>query len=377
MADNKPSICFVAPNNYAVLSGREDLAHIGGAEVQRLLVGRELARRGYAVSFVTLDHGQPDGVEHEGIRVYKMCSSRDGLPGLRFFYPRWTSLCEAMVRANADVYVQRTAGVESGQVAHWCCRNRKRFILSIANDPECDRRLGGKPQTRERWFYRYALRHADVVIAQTRTQQRMLAKHFGIDAAVVPSCAADPGPPPTSTNGHTPLDEKRILWVGRFTRQKRIDRLVLLAARCPEWSFDVVGGTRTPAPEIAPHLRRLESLPNVTLHGFVPYPEMNRFYRRAALLLSTSEWEGFPNVFLEAWSRGVPVASMIDPDDVVADHGLGVVASGVSDLSPAIGAMLSSVETWRSCSKKARRFFLERHTVEAGVDAFEAVLRDR
>src|SRR5262245_66590268 len=67
----KPSICFVTPNGYAVLSGDSSVRHIGGAEMQQALLARELARRGYRVSFVVLDHGQDDGIDLDGIRVLK------------------------------------------------------------------------------------------------------------------------------------------------------------------------------------------------------------------------------------------------------------------------------------------------------------------
>jgi len=76
-----------------------------------------LRRRGREVSFVTYDHGQADGVEIDGIRVYKAFERQAGLRGLRFVHPRWTGLCAAMRRAGADIYYQRTAGVESGRCA--------------------------------------------------------------------------------------------------------------------------------------------------------------------------------------------------------------------------------------------------------------------
>ena len=36
------------------------------------------------------------------------------------------------------------------------------------------------------------------------------------------------------------------------------------------------------------------------------------------MLLSTSDFEGFPNTFLEAWSVGLPIVSTFDPDTVFA-----------------------------------------------------------
>ncbi len=54
----KPSICFVSLDNFATLVDDPKFGHIGGAEMQQAIIGRELAKRGYRVSFITLDHGQ-------------------------------------------------------------------------------------------------------------------------------------------------------------------------------------------------------------------------------------------------------------------------------------------------------------------------------
>lgn len=370
-SERPPSVCFVAPKNYSLLAGHSDLRHIGGAEVQRLLIARELVRRGFAVRFVTLDYGQPDGIEHDGIRVYKMCAADAGWPGLRFIHPRWTSLSAALARADADVYYQRTAGVESGQVALWCRRNRRALVLAIASDMECDPRLPGKA-ARERWFFQYALRRADAVVAQTRLQARRLADHFGVAATVIRSCA--PTPAETSPTARQPY-VPRVLWVGRFAAPKRPELLLELAALCPDWHFDVVGEPNDPGSNRAYVYDALRALPNVTLRGFVPYAQIGARYDAATLLLCTSAWEGYPNTFLEAWSRGLPVVSTVDPDGVIQRQGLGRLAGGSArELRAAIEALLEHAEERAACAERARRFFGAHHTVAAAGDAYEALL---
>lgn len=376
MPNQPASVCFVAPNNYAVLAGRADIRQIGGAEVQRVLIARELVQRGHRVSFVTLDHGQPDAVDHDGIRVYKMCSKDDGLPGLRFIHPRWTSLCAAMRRADADCYIQRTSGVETGQTAMWAKSNNKRFVYSVANDPECDHRLGGKRTWRERAFYQYGLRRADRVVAQTDRQRAMLQEHFGIDAVVIRSCAPDPGDPFADDHRHGAFAKRRILWVGRFSRQKRLDRLPAIATACREMQFDVIGDHSNPSPEIAAAVAELKRLPNVSLHGFIPYADLPPFYEKASLLLCTSDWEGYPNTFMEAWSRAVPVVSTIDPDHVIARHTLGhVSATDELTIAASLTSMLTDEAKWKQCAVNARHFYLANHTPTATGSAWHNLLR--
>ena len=318
----RPAICFVALNAYPVLAGRKDLGHIGGAEIQQQTIGRELQRRGYRVSFITLDHGQPDGIDCDGIRVFKAYDRSTGLPGLRFLHPRWTGLGRAAKRAEADIYYQRAAGVETGRIAHWCGANGRRFVYAVAGDPDCQRNLWRLSKRRERWLYKFGLTHADALVAQTAAQQRLLRSEFQLDSVLIRTCSVEPEPTPAvsaSDNGGP-----RLLWLGRVTRQKGLDHLLDLAERCPEFEFDMVGVANTDSDYARRVLQRADSLPNVELHGYVPHAEVDEYYRHASAVLCTSDWEGFPNTFVEAWSRGIPVVTRWDADAIVEANGLGV-----------------------------------------------------
>ncbi len=373
ISTRKPSICFVSPNNYAVLSGRSDLGHIGGSEIQQPMIARELLERGYRASFITLDHGQPDGIEHDGIRVYKTCSRSDGIPGLRFIHPRWTSLWRAMARADADIYYQRNAGSETGQIAWWCARHRRRFIFAVASDLDC---LPGLPylrKARERILYRAGLHRADCVIAQTLKQQQMLESTFRVRSVLIRSCSADPRTGGRSDRAIDPDAPLRLLWVGRFAVEKRIEFLFDLAQRCPEYQIDVVGGA-PPKDEYARKCaRRASELPNIRLHGIVPHAEIGAFYDCAALLLCTSPAEGYPNTFMEAWARGVPVVTTVDPDEVVRCHGLGALAADVDGLIAEVHRLTGDPDLWATVSRTVREFYLETHTIDATCSAYESL----
>jgi glycosyltransferase involved in cell wall biosynthesis len=372
----KARFCLVAPNNYNVIAARDDLQHIGGAEVQRALIAGELARRGYEVSFITWDHGQPDGVVHDGIRVFKTCPQGGGLPGVRFLHPQWTSLWAAMARADADVYYKRTAGAESGQVALWCRWKRRRFVLATAHDAGCDRRLDGLTRRRERWLYLYAIRRADAIVAQTDTQRRMLAENFGRAARVIRSCAPEPEVPAERPSLTERLAARRILWVGRTSYFKRLEMLLELARLTPDCHFDVVGIPTRRDAKLRDLIEAFEDTPNVTLHGFVPHARVGAYYDRAAALICTSVQEGFPNTFLEAWSRGVPTISTVDPDRIIQGQGLGTLATSPEAMRAAIRELLGSPDRWSDCAARGRQYFRAHHTVRAAGDAYEALLRD-
>ncbi len=364
----------MAPNAYAALAARSDLAHIGGAEVQQVLIAKALRQRGYSVCFVTWDHGQPDAVAHDGIQVFKACRVDAGCPGVRFLHPRWTSLYAALKRANADVYYQRTAGCETGQTALWCRCHRRPFVFASASESNCSPLLPGLRGRRERALYRFGLRRATRIVCQTFAQRLAFERHFGIHATLIRSCAADPFDGRRLNRSLPRRGPYRLLWVARFHSKKRPEWLLRLAQACPDFVFDIVGDGRRSDPGVEDFLSRAARLPSVTCHGRVPHERIGSYYDQAHLLICTSLDEGYPNTFMEAWARGTPVVSSFDPDGVIARHGLGAVGGSIAQLRDASQRLLSSPGHWADCSQNAREFFLETHTISAAADAYETLL---
>jgi glycosyltransferase involved in cell wall biosynthesis len=365
----KLDVCFVAPLAYGALADTAD-GHIGGVERQTRLMARWLASRGHRVTAVTWDEGQPDGATVAGVRLLKLCRRDAGVHGVRFLHPRWTSLVQALRRADATIYYQNSGECVTGQVALWCNRHGRRFIFSAASDHDCIPSLPYLKTFRERALYRYGLTHATRLIVQTRAQQRMFRQHFGLESSVVPMPC--PGPAEDQFVLPQPMtpSTSRILWVGRLTPEKRPDRLLDLAEACSDLHFDLVG----PAYDASYSRRILERAHrrhNITVHGAMTPGRLTTFYRRAACLCCTSDSEGFPNTFLEAWSYGLPVVSMFDPDHLLTEQGLGIAATDVPRLARAIQDLLTAPGRWRTASTTARSYYLRHHSVDRVMPLFE------
>jgi glycosyltransferase involved in cell wall biosynthesis len=364
---DKPSLCIVSHNAYGAISGGRS-GFIGGIEWQTSLTAKWFARQGYNVSLLTWDEGGPPEETIEGVRVIKTCRQKAGLKGLRFFHPKWTSLARAMRQANADLYYQNGSECTTGQVALWCQRHRKPFVFSLASDADCDPALPELSQ-HERMLYRLGLRKADRRVAQTATQANRLREEFAVDSVVIPM----PCPEPPAENAQPPSPTgRRVLWVGRICQVKRPDRLVDLAVLCPELAFDLVGPFLEEDSSNAVRARA-DGVPNLTLHGGIPRERVHGFYDRACLLCCTSEYEGFPNTFLEAWSHGLPVVSTFDPDGVIAKHNLGIVAGNIREMQAPIRSLLDSPARYQEISNNARRYFVENHKADSVLPRFESL----
>ena len=347
-----PSICFVAPHAWPVLSRDPDIAVVGGAEVQQAILARLLAARGYRVSMVCLDFGQPARAEVDGVSVHRSFRLDAGVPGLRFFHPRLSAMWRAMREADADVYYYRSAALLAGVMAEFCRRHGRRSIYAGASDRDFDADVGGQlARARDRWLFRRAVKIADRVVAQNGAQRAACLANYAREAVVIPSCYELP-----SSRRANPGDI--VLWVGTLHANKRPELLLDLAERLAHRRFVVVGG---PAAGGGPFFeeikRRAARLPNVEFTGFLPLAEVEPWFDRARLLVNTSTYEGMPNVFLQAWARGVPTVATVDVG--VAAHR---VAQGLDQLRNEVEHLLENPSAHEEASRACRAYFEATHS---------------
>ena len=363
---NLTRLCFVAPAAYPVLAGSRLFPVVGGAEVQQSCLAREFVRRGYAVSMICMDYGQPDPCAVDGITVHRMHAPAAGLPVVRFLHPRLTSLWAAMGRADADIYYQRTQGALTAFVAAFS-RSRGRFsVYASASDVDFDPKAPFIRFGRDRALYRWGLRHVSGIAVQSERQRQTLARHYGRDATIVPSCYDHTGTP--SRPGGV------ILWVGTIKRIKSPELFIDLARRCPNYRFRLVGGGVPDESALFDSIRRKAgSLPNVEIAGFVALVEVEKHFDEGSLLVNTSATEGFPNTFLQAWSRGMPTVSFFDPGARWREHKVGEVASSLDDMANRVRSLMQDELRWRRAGSICHEYFSGRHSVGRAADAYEAL----
>ena len=365
------NICLVAHFAYGAMKGGSD-GSIGGVERQTSLMAKWLVAKGHKVSILTWSEGSDKDEIIDGVQIIKICRIDSGLPGLRFFHPRWTGLIGAMRRANADVYYQNCGEYVTGQVAMWCKANNKKFLYSLASDMDADPSFPIMKTLRERWLYKYGLLNADQVISQTQTQVNMLKSGFGLKSSIMPMPCVGP-----ADNEYIPLkwyaDKPTILWAARIHECKRLELFLQVAAELPEYNF-VVGGS--PGKESAYSqglMDTMSELENVTYLGMVARKDMTALYRSSTLFCCTSEYEGFPNTFLEAWSQGLPIVSTFDPDKLIQEKKLGISATSKEELVSGIRMLCSDRELWQTSSSNARDYYQSNHSVDRVMSRFENI----
>ena len=367
----KPHVCFVAPTTWPVLAADGAIRVVGGAEVQQSMIAPALARRGWHVSMIVLDYGQPDAAEVRGITVYKMHKPDEGIPVLRFVHPRLTSLWKVLKRVGADIYYQRTAAVTTAWVAQFCRMHGRRSIYAGASDVDFIPGEQDIRYARDRRLFEWGVRRVDHVIVQNEVQRETLKRHFARDGTLIPSCYV---PPADATR---PDRRDYVLWTATVRPSKRPEMLLEIARRLPNYRFVMIGGP-DPGKREAEYMRSVadaaRAFPNLEVRGFVPFAEAERAFDGARVVLNTSLYEGFPNTFLQAWARGIPTVGFVDTGsrrngEPVYDH-----VRDIGEASWKLERLMRDDTLWQGASARVAAHFRESHSIDAVLDQYEHVL---
>jgi len=358
----------VAPAGYPVLAANRSIPSVGGSEVQQSFIAPELARRGYDVSMISMDFGQREGCWVKGVRQLKMYAPKSGVPVLRFVHPRLTSLWSAMGRANADIYYLQNAGGIMGFIARFAQSHKKLAVFASASDFDFDPDLPFIRLARDKALYSYGVRNAHCVVVQNDRQMQLCRQIFKRNSVVVNSCYGFAGNPGNR--------DGVILWAGRVHPVKRPELFLDLAQRLPQYKFRLVGGSDAGATDFAALCNRARSLGNVEMTGFVPYADVEPYFDGASLLVNTSLGEGFPNTFMQAWSRGIPTVSFFDPGTRVNGVDVGMVVPDLDAMERALLRLKTDSTYWHEQGSRAADHFRLNYTVERTVDNYERIFQD-
>lgn len=355
----RPRVCIFAEYLYPVVS-RGLVPFAGGIEVQLAHVGRGLAKCGFDVSVVTCDFGQPDGLQVDGMELLKCYPPRSGLPIFRFFHPRLTRGLGKLRQANADVYIFQGAALWAGIVRDLAISMGRRFVWMVAHDHDVLASLPDVRGPRDRMWAKRAIMHADVVIAQTEKQRRLLLEQFGRESVTIANAVEVP-PIEHLVDTRVPGP---VAWLATYKPSKRPEWFTRFAERHPEVECRMVGVVPVPpldekcwreAREAAQRIPNLEVLPTI------PHEEIGAFLRGCSIFTHTSPAEGFPNAFLEAWAHGLPSVTCFDPDGIIERERLGVCRDDYDGWERALEKRLADPELRRAEGARARDYVARHH----------------
>jgi glycosyltransferase involved in cell wall biosynthesis len=337
---------------------------IGGAERQQWLLARALAAAGRQVVV--------------GVRTSLEAGDRTEIAGVSFVGigqgPILSSWYRFLKVERPDWWYWRCASHLWGPAVETAKLAGVRTVFAVGVDSDVHPRRALYRRANWWWLYAWGLIRTDRILVQHGGQLADLRPGLSEKAHLVRSIAVDaPAFTPHAKREHT------VAWVAMLRQPKRPDLLIEIARKTPSVQYVVCGGSTTFAsPEgygdRMTHAMRAE--PNVRVLGAVAPAVARQIIADSALLLSTSDAEGFPNTFLEAWSSGTPVISLThDPDRVIQRYGLGSTPGTVAAAASDIVSLLNAPERRDDISARARAYIHEHHHEGVIVSLFERALR--
>ncbi|MCX7912745.1 MAG: glycosyltransferase family 4 protein [Dehalococcoidales bacterium] len=342
---------------------RADAGYVGGAEVQQVLLAGELLKYGYEVGFITYGDGRSAVEQANGIEIIKVYRREDA-PSLPVAQ-KIRSLWKAMDKARADIYFHEAGA--PGVVALFCAVKRKSFVHYIPSDANVDPQLAQKhaPFSR-RLAHRLDIRLADALLCQSEYQRGLLKERFGRQAIVIKNAFPLPGKD-TLPKADPPV----VLWAATIKKIKQPELFLRLAREIPQAHFQMVGGPGDD-PDYYEDIRRASrAIPNLDFIGFVPFHRIDDYFRRAWVFVSTSEYEGFANTFIQAWMHHVPVVSLnSNPDDVINRYHLGFHSREFPRLVRDTETLLRDPGLRREIGENARSYVEREHDISVVVKRY-------
>ena len=374
-------ICFVMP--YHILENRG-----GGAEVQAWILAKELAQRGYEVTYIAqlVDNKRAqlqalDGVIVKWIKYAHYFNWSNG----------WQYYRE-LKKTNPDIIVQRMTSFITGVIAFYIKKYKKRFVWICTDNKSPKKWMFLKNQKEinkenrvnliksiiflfNAFIYdlsrQWGMKRVSYAFTQNEFQKKTLKEEFGIESFLMISGHEIP-------KNIIPIEERFInrivLWVGHLGRKKRPEKFIDLAriSETSKFLFIMIG-----TKDDRSYIRSLfkDKLDNLKWLGRLSFYETLSWFDKAVLLVNTSKDEGFPNTFIQAWLRGIPVITLgVDPDGIIKKYKLGYVARDVRGILNYLVYLTNDREAYKEIAENAFKYAREKHSVAAMADNFLNVL---
>lgn len=201
-------------------------------------------------------------------------------------------------------------------------------------------------------LYRKGLCRVSKIVVQNNAQLKSLNEYYGKQALIIPNIWNDF----VEDNG----DKKSILWVANFRKLKRPEWFINLSKKFPDETF-IMAGYPLDKNVYKDAIEKGKDIENLNILGPVSFNKSQQLFSKAKLLICTSEFEGFPNTFLQAWANDIPVISTVNPSGLLTDSNLGIFVKSENELSEEFKIINNNPESYHKLSENIKNYFYNNH----------------
>lgn len=336
----------------------DDKRLTGGSERQMRYIADALIYEGIPVQILTSNVASKVRCSNSGFSLENVWSNRE------FKLIRIASVIRAICMSNRFIYLRGLS--KANMLVSFLGRIfGKKITVGMTSDLQC-------VNSQNLWtniIRKLQLYFAHSILTQTNQQRQMLIEHFSCDSKVVFNVI---NPLRIGVTDQSLDFEDRdidVIWIGNFDPRKSMDIYLSMSESLIDLNFGVIG-------DIHPdHIKygeiiteKIHESGNIINFGYVAPDQIGKYLSRSKILVSTSQpseegvsKEGFPNVFLEAWSLGIPVVSLhSNPSGLLDSNEIGVLCSDKDDAMQIIEELHRDNDRWHQMALKSQEFSLKR-----------------
>lgn len=358
------TICFVMMHAFPVMKG--------GAELQAYNLAKYFVKRGYDVHYIYQSRNKIKE-ENSGIKWHKLPFLPNNFSLNILNYPK---LVKSLKIIDPDIIYQRAKNIYTGQIGFYSHEKDSIFVWGASSEKDC---LPQKEPNIKRKILRgsnlsignYGIKKADAIVVQTKTQQNLLIKNYGLESIIIPN--GHPIPVGQFKKEYPPI----IVWVANIKKIKQPELFIKLARDLKDQksSFIMIG-----KPEVSDYGRKIEEMisatPNLQYLGEVSNDEVKKIIAKSSILVNTSVREGLPNTYIEAWMRETPVVTInCDPDGIIGDKGLGVKTGDYDKLVKTVRDLLHNHNLIEKMGRQARKHSVEAYDINKNFKRYETLFK--
>jgi glycosyltransferase involved in cell wall biosynthesis len=368
--------CFFG-NIAGALKGKTE----GGAELQISLLARALALKGHEVVIID-PYSSESFISQEGIRLINVPDWNKGVKGLRLFRYRIPALKKTFFQQKADFYYVRMRSYLHLIPYLIAKKINSKLIIATAHDLDVlpfykKFKYEYKPKFNLLKFitlqlpndiiFHYLLKNSDFVLLQHKGQKSYIKSVKG-KVVIFPNIF-DFGMLPNVINSKS----NYFIYPGALNILKgseNLQRLIKMLDR--KVPIVIVGQPKDKKTKKI--YEELKKTTNIVLMGRLSHRETIQKIANARALINTSNFEGFPNIFLEAWATGVPVISLkVNPGNIFNEQNLGIYCNeNLNEMKRSI----ESGETDNICKNNLISYVLKHHDFTTAADRFLQIINN-
>ena len=181
-----------------------------------------------------------------------------------------------------------------------------------------------------------------------------------------------------------PLKEKRLISIGRLSKEKAPEDLVkifnILVKKHPDWHLDIIGDGNE-REKIENYLKKHNLEEKVTLHGFQNKEYIDYYLHKSSLYVMTSLTESFGIVLLEAMSHGLPCVAFSSAEgarEIITSgkNGYLIKNRNYSAMIKKIEDLMKDEEVRKQLGKEARKS-IKKYTKEVVQEDWYSLLEKK